>query len=129
MSPQVCALFVGQPLPNRRSEDRRELVWQLLRIFRIKIERPIDTTAGVPLQLLALLIKSMERLAAVFVLPLEAALEGLGHHPFGTLDRFCIAVNCRHRLSPSVAPPFRSTGSKPFSRAFSRSRSIRVFSS
>ena len=100
MAPQVCTLFVGQAFPNRRSKNREILVRQLLRIFRIKIERPIDTTAGIPLQLLALLVESVERFTAVLVLPLETALEVLGHEPFGALYRLCIAVNGRHRLSP-----------------------------
>src|SRR5262245_26400475 len=97
MAPELNALLAAHPLPQRRSEDGYVLVGEFLRILRVKIERPVDTVAGVPLLLLALFIEAMERFAAVLVFPFEAAVEGFGHDPFQLIDRNCISICGGHR--------------------------------
>src|SRR5450755_1507114 len=100
---QLVALGLGQDLPLPRAVDRVEVFGLLHHIDRIYRDLPVDPFGGVPLLVLAALVKIEQPAPAVVVLPAEPGGASGGYVPGAGPDGSGVVIVSTHGDLPEVA--------------------------
>src|SRR5580704_7001782 len=100
---ELVPLLLVKHVPLPRPVDGVELVGLLHHVGRVDRYRPVDPLRGIPLLVLAALIKIKQFAAALVVLPAEPCRPGGRNVPGPRLDRRGVVLVRAHGASPNAA--------------------------